>query len=112
MSLYEIYLLKSEVMPTPEHQQPFEFSDERLSSSYGAGELDSSFSQPVITASISPQILSKVTRLFNAGLEDIVNELFQNARRAGATQVQVSLTESGHLRIEDNGCGIESLKRC
>ncbi|MCY6493970.1 ATP-binding protein [Leptolyngbya sp. GGD] len=94
-------------MPTPENSQNADFSNASFSGAFQLNEdLDTSLSP--ISASISLQILTKVTRLFNAGLEDIVNELFQNARRAGATQVKVSLTESGNLRIEDNGCGIES----
>jgi signal transduction histidine kinase len=97
-------------MPTPENSQNPDLSEASFSgaSNFETAALDISFSQSPIAASISPQILSKVTRLFNAGLEDIVNELLQNARRAGATQVEVWLTELGHLRIADNGCGIES----
>jgi hypothetical protein len=45
-------------------------------------------------ASISPKTLDKVTRLFNASLTDIFNELIQNARRAGASRIDVR-------RIED-----------
>ncbi len=36
-------------------------------------------------AAVSPKALDKATRLFNATLEDIFNELIQNARRAGAS---------------------------
>ena len=37
-----------------------------------------------ITASIDPDALDKTSRFFNASLEDILTELLQNARRAGA----------------------------
>ena len=37
-----------------------------------------------LRAQVSPQAISKVTRIFNGTLDDIFNELFQNARRAGA----------------------------
>jgi len=64
-----------------------------------------------IQARTSEKALSKVTRLFNASLEDILNELLQNARRAGATVVRVELlsSESGqtHLSLSDNGSGID-----
>ncbi|MBW4422684.1 MAG: hypothetical protein KME13_26330 [Myxacorys californica WJT36-NPBG1] len=101
-------------MPTPENPPNHQFSEEWTEASFHKmpeDELEtSSFSQLPIPASISPQILTKVTRLFNGGLEDIVNELFQNARRAGATQVEVILTQLGTLLIEDDGCGIENPK--
>jgi hypothetical protein len=38
-----------------------------------------------LRARVSPQAITKVTRIFNGTLDDIFNELFQNARRAGAT---------------------------
>ncbi|MBD1848336.1 hypothetical protein H6F89_34310 [Cyanobacteria bacterium FACHB-63] len=94
-------------MPTPENSSYSNFSEESFSAlDAGANELEEIFLP--ITASISPQILTKVTCLFNASLEDILNECFQNARSAGATQVEVLFTEQRTLRIEDNGCGIES----
>ena len=63
-----------------------------------------------IRAHVAPQTLSKVTRLFNGSLRDILTELLQNARRAGATRV--SLITTAHddgttdLRILDDGCGV------
>ena len=41
-------------------------------------------------ACVADDAISKVSRLFNATLDDIFAELFQNARRAGATQISVS----------------------
>ncbi len=58
-----------------------------------------------ISASVSPQALGKATRFFNATLADIVNELLQNARRAGAGQVFAEEMATGYL-ISDDGCGI------
>jgi len=58
-----------------------------------------------IQAKVSENTLSKVTRLFNASLNDILNELLQNERRAGATQVKVEVNED-YLSITDDGVGI------
>lgn len=58
-----------------------------------------------IEASVSPDAIHKASRLFNASLLDILHELFQNARRAGATQLQVNHSP-GRLTIQDDGCGI------
>lgn len=63
-----------------------------------------------IQARTSEKALTKVTRLFNASLSDILNELLQNARRAGATIVKVEvLTGDCHtyLSLSDNGTGID-----
>ena len=35
-------------------------------------------------AQVAAQAIEKVGRLFNASIDDILNELLQNARRAGA----------------------------
>ncbi len=95
-------------MPTPEQTPNPEFSDESLATSFYASEELENASFSSIAATVSPQILSKVTRLFNASLEDIINELFQNARRAGATYVEVSLNDLGYLCVQDDGSGIEN----
>lgn len=63
-----------------------------------------------IQARTSERTLGKVTRLFNASLEDILNELLQNARRAGATIVKVELLTGDrhtYLSLSDNGTGID-----
>lgn len=63
-----------------------------------------------IRARVAPQTLSKVTRLFNGSLRDILTELLQNARRAGATRVSLITTANDDgttdLRILDDGCGV------
>jgi hypothetical protein len=65
-----------------------------------------------IHAKVADAAITKVSRLFNASLDDITNELLQNARRAGATQVafdQYTDPEMGDvIRIVDNGPGITS----
>ena len=40
-------------------------------------------------AQVSPKILEKAPRFFNGTFSDIFNELLQNARRAGATRVDI-----------------------
>lgn len=62
-----------------------------------------------IYARVSPETISKVSRLFNGSLTDIINELLQNARRAQAATIAVTTThEDDGLRItiSDNGTGI------
>src|SRR3546814_11058540 len=54
--------------------------------------------------------ITKVTRLFNNTIGDVLAELIQNARRAGASLL--ALTTSEHngrtwLSVTDNGAGIE-----
>ena len=43
-----------------------------------------------IFTSVAPETINKVTRLFNGSVSDILHELLQNARRAGASTVAVS----------------------
>ena len=54
--------------------------------------------------------LERVGELFDAGSEDILAELLQNARRAGATRVDVDTerNDAGRtaVRVRDDGCGI------
>lgn len=61
-------------------------------------------------ACVAEDAISKVSRLFNATLDDIFAELFQNARRAGATQISVSQIEHPDLGpvicLIDNGPGL------
>jgi hypothetical protein len=67
-----------------------------------------------IQAQVSQSTLTKVSRLFNSSLTDCLNEMLQNARRAGATAVKMTLADAlfeipargRHLTIEDNGTGI------
>uniref|UniRef100_UPI0005BE95D8 ATP-binding protein n=1 Tax=Sphingobium xenophagum TaxID=121428 RepID=UPI0005BE95D8 len=58
---------------------------------------------------VSPEAISKVTRIFNGTLDDIFTELFQNARRAGATRVDVTaehMADACLITISDDGAGI------
>ncbi|HRI18803.1 MAG TPA: hypothetical protein PL196_09800, partial [Burkholderiaceae bacterium] len=62
-----------------------------------------------LRARVSPEAISKVTRIFNGTLDDIFNELFQNARRAGATRVIVTAEHGPDtclLTVSDDGAGI------
>ncbi|MCG2841259.1 ATP-binding protein [Sandaracinobacter sp. RS1-74] len=62
-----------------------------------------------IQPSVSPALLTKVTRLFNGSVRDGLSEMFQNARRAGATEVHVRrrhLNDQPTLIVRDDGAGI------
>jgi hypothetical protein len=59
---------------------------------------------------VGEQLITKVSRLFNGTIADILNELFQNARRADATCVDVDLGDDDGqptLYITDDGRGID-----
>lgn len=63
----------------------------------------------VVSSQVDPAAVTKVTRLFNNTLADVLAELIQNARRAGATAVQLHRTEAEdgpRLSISDDGIGI------
>ena len=47
-------------------------------------------SETRLRASINGLAMKKVTRFFNATTEAIIGEMLQNARRAGATKVQIT----------------------
>lgn len=62
-----------------------------------------------LRARVSPEAISKVTRIFNGTLDDIFNELFQNARRAGASSIAVTAEHSCDaclITVSDDGAGI------
>ena len=66
-----------------------------------------------ISANIHANALRRVTRMFTATLGDIFAELFQNARRAGATRIRVTLArhvaQTGHtVIVDDDGAGVVS----
>lgn len=44
---------------------------------------------------------------FNAGISSIVRELAQNARRAGATELEITHTDKNHVLVRDNGGGCD-----
>ncbi|MDO5622606.1 MAG: hypothetical protein Q4G24_14190 [Paracoccus sp. (in: a-proteobacteria)] len=62
-------------------------------------------------AHVAPEAIDKVGRLFNASLDDILNELLQNARRAGATRVAVDQIDDPQfgaaIRVADDGPGLD-----
>jgi hypothetical protein len=63
-----------------------------------------------VSTSVAPAAITKVTRLFNGALYDVLNELFQNARRAGATSITLSTERQGaavRLSVIDDGIGID-----
>lgn len=63
-----------------------------------------------IRPSVGEQLITKVTRLFNGTIADVLNELFQNARRAGSRRIDIALSENEGapaLYITDDGTGID-----
>ena len=58
-----------------------------------------------IRAVIAPEAIGKVTRFFDASTRQILRELLQNARRAGATLVEIE-DDQRTITITDNGTGI------
>lgn len=67
---------------------------------------------PILTtieASVSQSAITKVTRLFNGTIDDVLQELLQNARRAGASEIRIELAGTDGepaLVIRDDGSGI------
>ena len=65
-----------------------------------------------IRACIHEGALSRVTRMYAAGLADVFNETLQNSRRAGATRVRVTIDASDEasdaltVTITDDGAGV------
>ena len=63
-----------------------------------------------ICPSVGPSLITRVTRLYNGTVADSLHELLQNARRAGATSIEIDVdTEGGEptLVVTDDGCGID-----
>ncbi len=65
---------------------------------------------PTIHARVHDSALKRVTRTFAATLAEIFTEVLQNARRAGASRVHVTLTEASDgpltVTVSDDGAGI------
>ena len=59
-----------------------------------------------IRAKIHQDALSRVPAFFNATTKEMLNELFQNARRSGATQVDITTESASVLTVSDDGEGI------
>ena len=58
-----------------------------------------------IRATIHQDAINRVAGFFNATPQDILNELLQNARRSGATQIDIT-TEDDRVTLADDGAGI------
>jgi hypothetical protein len=69
-----------------------------------------------IRATISPTILSKADRLFRNDDEGVFAELLQNARRAGASRVEILVEQlldaksGSRVTLHDNGSGIDDFQ--
>jgi len=63
-----------------------------------------------IRAKVNRRLLEKADRLFTGTLAGRVIEILQNARRAGATQVDIT-NEEGWVMVRDNGKGIEDFSK-
>ena len=65
-----------------------------------------------IRAYVAREALGKVTRMFDGSTHTQARELLQNARRAGATRVDVDITPDPggrarhRTRVSDDGCGV------
>ena len=71
-----------------------------------------------IRSTVAPAALASIAQMFDRGADAIVAELFDNARRAGATAIEVwtapagigvaegSHTDGWQLTVTDDGCGI------
>ncbi len=63
-----------------------------------------------IQATVNPRLLTKASRLFTGTLQGRIIEILQNARRAGATQVEITNAD-GWVTVRDNGGGIEDFAK-
>ena len=57
-----------------------------------------------IRAHVDNDAIKRVSRFFNATTRQTIDELFQNARRAGASHVDVHISNDG-VTVTDDGCG-------
>lgn len=63
-----------------------------------------------ITPQVGASLITRVTRLFNGTIHDVLNELLQNSRRAGASAVALDLEgpdDAPILVVTDDGSGID-----
>jgi hypothetical protein len=63
-----------------------------------------------IQATVNRRLLSKASRLFTGSLQGRIIELLQNARRAGATRVEITI-KNGEVTVRDNGSGVEDFAK-
>ena len=59
-----------------------------------------------IQATVNPRLLTKANRFFTGSVTGRIIEIVQNARRGGATQVQIT-NHNGVVTVRDNGRGID-----
>ncbi len=71
-----------------------------------------------IQARVNARLLKKADRLFTGALDGRIIEILQNARRAGATKVEITNTpcHDGEdapccVQVRDNGCGIDDFAK-
>lgn len=62
--------------------------------------------EQIVQARVSSRLLAKADRLFTGTQEGRMIEILQNARRAGATRVEITNSPNGFVTIQDNGHGI------
>jgi len=60
----------------------------------------------IVQAKVSSRLLAKADRLFTGTQEGRMIEILQNARRAGASRVEITNSPEGLVTIHDNGHGI------
>lgn len=63
-----------------------------------------------IQANVNSRLLTKADRLFPGTLEGRIIEILQNARRAGATKVEIT-NRDGCITVHDNGRGIDDFAK-
>ncbi|HUD92161.1 ATP-binding protein, partial [Sphingobium sp.] len=62
-----------------------------------------------INTMVSASLLTKISRFTDGGVQAVLTEIIQNARRAGAKRIDITQVETDGgpmLRIRDDGCGI------
>jgi hypothetical protein len=63
-----------------------------------------------IKAQVNTRLITKANRLFTGTLKGRIIEILQNARRAGATEVQIQ-NQNGFVSVQDNGAGIRDFRK-
>ena len=61
---------------------------------------------PTIQASVNARLLTKAGRFFTGTLEGRIIEILQNARRAGASSVEIT-HHADYVTVRDNGRGVD-----
>lgn len=70
--------------------------------------MTTNFVPQVLTATVSEDYLKRSTRYFNSSIRDILIELTQNSRRAGATNIRLAYSyQECFFELADDGKGID-----